>query len=471
MSDDHDPGSSPDPFEGLPEPLREMFEQMGGEQLFAGLQQMFSSGGFGGASTGPVDWNLARRIAIQLADEDDRDPTPEEERVANEAFGIAELWLDEGSLPAPPDAGRLEVSTRAGWAQAALEALTPLVDPVAAASMASMAELARQQMDGGALEQLGLGDLGGLFANFDPAAMLAPMGAMMAGMQAGQVIGQLSTQMLGQFDKGIPTAGRSRAFHVAVNVSEAFEGWELDLTEVAIVLALHEGAQRRLFHAVEWLESHIARLVAQFAEGMEVDPERLERMSRDLLGQVDPEDPASLERAMAAAADLTIEPTPAQQRTLGRLQALIGLVQAWARAEVDRAAADRLPNRVRIEEVLARRRATTGEGDRMLKALLGLDLRPPDDAIGDAFVAHVEAKGGPQALHRALAHPENLPDGVELADPDAWLARLAPTDTIPDDLGALFEGLGEAPAEPSAEERLARGPVDPDDPTDEPPAS
>lgn len=442
----------PDPFEGLPDALREMLGQLGGPDMLAGLQQMFTSGA---GTTGPVDWALARRVAIKLADEGDRDPTDEEEKVAREAFGIAEHWLDEGTLPSPPDGGRLEVSSRVGWAQAALDSMGPLVDPVAAASMAAMAQMAREQFDSGALEQLGLGELSSLLGSFDPGAMLAPMGAMMAGMQAGQVIGQLAGQMLGQFDKGIATAGPSRAFHVAVNVSATFDGWNLDPTEVAIVLALHEGAQRRLFHAVPWLGSHIANLVAQFAEGVEVDPERLEQMSRDLMGQVDPDDPASLEAAMAAAAEFTMEPTVAQERTLARLQAVIGLVQAWARAEVNRAAQERLPNRARIEEVLARRRATTGEGDRLLKGLLGLDLMPPDDAVGDAFVAHVEASGGPQALHEALAHPENLPDAEELAAPDVWLARLRPDDSIPDDLSSLFEGLGDAPVELAADERLA----------------
>lgn len=447
----------PDPFENLPEELREMLAQLGGPDALASMQQMFT----GNTTTGPVDWALARRIAIQLADESDRDPTDAEEQVARNAHGIAEHWLDEGTLPAPPDAGGFTVASRVGWAQAALDAMVPLVDPVAAASLAALGDLAREQFDGGMLEQLGLGELGAMFADLDPTTMLAPMAAMMAGMQAGQVIGQLAGQMLGQFDKGIPTAGTTRAFHVAVNVSEAFEGWDLDATEVAIVLALHEGALRRLFHAVPWLQSHIFHLVAQFAEGVEVDPQRLEQLSRDLMHQIDTDDPEALEQAMAAAADFTMEPTPEQQRILTRLQAVIGLVQAWARAEVHRAAADRLPNRLRIEEVLARRRATSGEGDRLLKGLLGLDLMPPDDAIGDEFVTRVEAAGGPQALHDALAHPENLPDGDELADPDAWLSRLRPSEAVPDDLTSLFEDLGEAPVERTADERRT-SPEDPD---------
>ncbi len=451
-----------DPFEGLPDELRAMLEQLGGAMpggaqglgdMLAGLQQMFSGAS---GTTGPVDWQLARRIAIQIADESDRDPDEAEERAAREAFDIAEHWLDQGTLPASPDGGRLDVTGRVAWVQAALEALAPLVEPVAAASTRALGDLARQQMEGGALESLGLGDLGAMLGGFDPAAMLAPMGAMMSGMQAGQVVGQLSQQLIGQFDLGIPTADPARAFHIAVNATEVFEGWDLDPTEVAIVLALHEGAHRRLFHAVSWLQPHVHRLVAQFADGVVVDPHRLEQMSRDLMTDVDPDDPESLQRAMERAGDFRIEPTPEQERILARLQAVVGLVQAWARREVDRAAASRLPNRSRIEEVLRRRRATRGEGDRLLAALLGLDLAPPDDAVGDAFVARVEEVGGPGALHKALAHPENLPDADELGAPDTWLARLAPDSDVPDDVASLFEGLGDAPVEPTADERVAQ---------------
>ena len=65
----------------------------------------------------------------------------------------------------------------------------------------------------------------------------------------------------------------------------------------------------------------------------------------------------------------------------------------------------------------------------------------------------VEAALGPEGLHRALAHPENLPDAEELADPQRWLARTSDDLDVPDDASALFGELGEAPVEASADER------------------
>jgi len=457
-----------DPFGGaLPPELSAMFEQIGGSEglaaMGAQLSQLFA-GGLG--QSGPVDWDLATRVALQVAAEGDRGPTPEEETRARQALELAEHWLDDSPLPAPPDAGRLLVASRQTWVNAALAALRPLVEPVARASTDAMVSLAQEQL--GELGEAGPGAIPGLeglpagFGDFianlggmDVGGMLRPAGAALMGLQAGQVVGQLARQLLGQYDLGIPTAPRSEAYVLAVNVHEEFDGWDLDPMEVAVVLALTEAAHRRLFHAVPWLEAHIQSLVARFASGTSIDAERMRQVSEELLAGVDPDDPESLRAAMERASGLRMEPTADQRRILERLQAVVCLVGAWARHEAARVAGDRLPGRGRVEEVLRRRRATRGDGEELLAGLLGLDLKPDDETVGESFVGTVEAALGPAGLHRALAHPENLPDAAELADPGAWLARTAADDDVPDDLSALLDGLaGDAPVEGSAAERL-----------------
>ena len=64
---------------------------------------------------GPVDWTLADRVARQVAAPDDRDPTEEETARLTEAVRLAEHWLDASALPAPPDAGRVRIGSRADW--------------------------------------------------------------------------------------------------------------------------------------------------------------------------------------------------------------------------------------------------------------------------------------------------------------------------------------------------------------------
>ncbi len=474
---EHPAHGDDDPFAELPDELKAMLEQLGGpealEEASRQLSALFGAGGAampgftapGAAPQGPVDWRTATHVALQLAAEGDRAPTPAERRTFEEAFALAEHWLDATPLPSPPDAGHVVVGSRQEWVNAAVEALKPLVEPVAKAATDAMIAMAREQLDelGDAGAQELIGDVEGLppqlagvfeqFLSSDPAAMLRPAGASLAGLQAGQVIGQLARQLYGQYDLGLPTAPRGAAHHLAVNVAEDFEGYDLDATEVAIVLGLTEAAHRRLYHAIPWLEAHIASLVARFASGTVVDRSRLEELTNELTSGVDPEDPDSLREAMERASTFRLEPTAEQQRVLHRLQGVLCLVGAWARREVDRAVEGRLPSLPRIQEVLRRRRATRGDGEQLLATLLGLDLKPADEGLGESFVEQVEDALGEDGLHRALAHPENLPSGEELADPGAWLARMAADDDVPDDASALFGDLGDAPREASAEER------------------
>jgi putative hydrolase len=465
MSDQPEPHE--DPFSGLPEELRRMVEQLGGSGLFQQLQSMFR-----GASSGPVNWDLARQAAVQVAAPDDRPATPEERERAAEALRIAEHWLDDSSLPAPPDGGRLLVASRQEWANAAVEGMRPLVEPVARASTKAMGDLAQSQLQDDEvtrqLDAMGMGGLLGGLGGMDLSAMLEPMGATLTGMQAGQVIGQLARQLLGQYELGLPTVGRATAVSVPVNVEEVFGEWDLDPMEVALALALHEAAHRRLYHAVPWLEAHLHGLIAQFANGTQVDAEKLQELSRGMMG-IDPSDPEAMQDALRRAGDFRIEPTPEQRRVLERIQGILALVSAWARSAVAPVASDRLPSLDRIDEILRRRRATKGSGEELLEQLLGLDLKPEDERMGERFVAAVEDAHGPEGLQRALAHPENLPDREELVEPSSWLARMGAGEEVPDDASSLFEGLGDAPVERSADERRAdreaaddAGPDEPD---------
>lgn len=461
---DDQPSHPDDPFAGLPPELRAMLEQLGGPEGLAAAQRQLASllgtmTAHGSAPAGPVDWELATRAALQVAAEGDRSPSDDERRRAADAAQLAEHWLDATGLPSPPDAGRLLVTSRQGWVNAAIVALRGLVEPVAAASADALVAMAQDQLgelgagdpaDAIELDQLGFDHPG---MEIPPAfrellqglsgeqltGMLRMAGAALVGLQAGQVIGKLARQLLGQYDLGIPTAPRAEAQLLAVNVEETFAGYDADPTEVAIVLALTEGAHRRLYHAVPWLEAHVHGLVARFAAAAEVDVERLQELAQDLMVGVDPDDPDSLREAMEKAARLEVEPTEQQRRILTRLQTVVGLVGAWARLEVARAVDGRLPSLERIEEVLRRRRATRGDGEELLAALLGLDLHPDDEHVGEHFVAMVDDVLGPLGLRRALAHPENLPEPDELAEPGRWLARMIEDVEVPDDPSALFD--------------------------------
>ena len=489
--------------------------------------------------SGAVDWSLAERVAREVASVDDRSPSPEERARIEEAFRLAEHWLDAGALPQPPDAGRTLVLDRAAWIDLAIPMFMRLIGPIAEASTEALVALASQQLgelgrlledspdalegglDGLGLDALGLdaerideldlsafglgdaqaeqlrdqlremlssgqglgdllrdamgamgmggdvsgrpgGAMGPMGAMGDPGAMLRPAAATLNALQAGQVIGTLARQVHGHRDLGVPTAPRSTAGLVAVNVAATFDGYDVDATEVAVLLAITEVAQRRLHHAIGWLDEHVIRLIGRFADAMTVDESQLRGLAEQMEQQLDPEDPDAFQRAIERAGQLRLEPNDVQRAILTQLQVVVGLVDAWARYEAAAAVEGRLPSQVRIEEVLRRRRAVKGDGEELLAGLLGLDLRPDDETVPERFVATVIDVLGTAGLEQALAHPENLPDADELADPGSWLARNAADVEIPDDVETLLAGLGAAPAEASADERASQADRDPE---------
>ena len=480
---------------------------------------------------GAVDWSLAERAAREVARVGDRRPSAEERARLEEAFRLAEHWLDAGALPQPPDAGRTLVLDREEWIDLAIPMFMRLIGPIAEASTEALVALASQQLgelgrlledspdaldeglgalgalglDAERLDELdlsafgigeaqadelraqlramlssgeGLGDMlrgalgamgltpgggasgpgGGASAGGgagDPGAALRPAAATLNALQAGQVIGTLACQVHGHRDLGLPTAPRSTAGLIAVNVADTFDGYDLDATEVAVVLAVTEATHRRLHHAIGWLDEHVIRLIGRFAAAMTVDESQLRGLAEQMEQQLDPDDPDAFRRALERAGRLRLEPNAAQRAILGQLQVAVGIVGAWARHEAQVTLEGRLPGLARIEEVLRRRRAVQGDGEELLAGLLGLDLRPDDETLAERFVATVIDVLGTRGLEQALAHPENLPDTEELADAGLWLARNASDVEVPDDVASLLGGLGEAPTEASADERAA----------------
>lgn len=461
MTDDATPMFGPDDFEQLPPELRELLGALSegnpedlleriaevmpqmADQVQGHMRRMAMSG-----ATGPVDWDVARRVGFQLAADGDRSPTTDEVARMQRAMRLAEHWLDDSALPAPPTGSTLRVSRRTEWLQEAIEAMAPLIEPVAAArarALTSLAPDAATDMP----EQFAA-----LLEGVDLGQVVRAAATGMAGLQAGMALGRLSGQVLASHDLGVPTVARDAAVAVAANLAATFDGWGVDPEEVAVAVMLHEEAHRRLFHAVPWLRAHIESLVALFANGTDLDQSRLDQLLSEAMVDVDPEDPESLATAMQRAGQFRLEPTAAQRRVLDRLQGVTDLTRAWARHEALAVAEGKLPNLGVIDEVLRRRRAQVGDGEQVLADLLGLQLTSGDAERGERFVAAVIAARGPSGLHTALAHPENLPDAAELVDPSRWLVRMAAAEGVPDDPASLFAGLEDAPVEASADERL-----------------
>lgn len=448
-----------DPFGELPDELRRLFTS----GMFNAQNLPF---GFAPGATDPVDWTMAKQVAVQVAGA----VSPVSETVSaqyGQAYQVAEQWLDDTDLPAQTSYLPVSCVSAHGWIDAAITTLKPLIEPIAQATTDGLTELTKDAFDGFDAEMLtdemaipGLDSLPPEFAQMlkqfmtqDPSTFLAPAARALTGLQAGQVLGELSTRLLFQHEYILPTASHEQAVLLATNITDAFDGYGLDMRDVTVAIALQEAAHRRVFAAVPWLNGHIQQLFATFARGIRFDKDTLEQLSREFLADVDLNDEDGLAQAMERAAAFTVPPTTEQQHTIQQLHTVLGVVGAWARREAEQVAATRIPTFATIQEVLRRRLATASDGEAKLQSLIGLRLTPDDPSTADSFIRAVDASVGTSGLMQAFAHPENLPTFTELATPDMWLARIN-TPNVPDDLVGLFDGLGDAPVEPSADERL-----------------
>lgn len=388
-----------------------MFDQV---PLFRELRRLMEWQG------GPVNWDLARQSAEAIAGGDATErpaigfaggtSAPDTVRASvpfADAVRTAELWLD-AVTDLPSVEGPVRTLSRIEWVRAATtdEGLGRYLEPVAAGM-------------GDALSGQLPEELAGMGAQLSSA--MNAMGAMVFGVQAGTISGHMASQLLGTYDLGLPTTAPEVVGTVGDNAARFAAQWDLDASEVLHWLALREAAHRRQYAGVPWLADHLRDLIARFAAEADPDAGGLMEALGGGMGSMDPEElRATLERG-----DFTIEPTTAQREVLDQIQALVAFTSGWVDVVVHAAAGELLGSLGRIDEVVRRRRAEAGPGERFLTQLIGLDLRPADLRTGTDFCTAVIAAREQDGLDRAWREPGFLPRADELADPSRWLVRMA----------------------------------------------
>jgi uncharacterized protein (DUF2342 family) len=86
------------------------------------------------------------------------------------------------------------------------------------------------------------------------------------------------------------------------------------------------------------------------------------------------------------------------------------------------APADLIADPEGVRDALANRRADVTS--KLLSAVAGMEMKRRQYREGEEFVREVIELGGVAGLNEAFAGPERLPIADEVADPQAWLARV-----------------------------------------------
>ncbi|MGR6971887.1 zinc-dependent metalloprotease [Streptomyces cynarae] len=371
---------------------------------------MTSIGGAG--SPGMVDWNLAVATATRLVR-----PGPEVSRDEARAV-VAELRRhakaseehvrgftrmgEEGVHDTP-----VLVVDRPGWVRANVagfrEILKPLLDKMSQR---------RGSTPGG--------------------AVLGAVGGKVTGVEVGMLLSFLSSRVLGQYETFAPPTrelpagenGGGRLLLVAPNIVHVERELDVDPHDFRLWVCLHEETHRTQFTAVPWLRDHLEGEIQAFLGETDIDPmtvlERIREAVQSLAGGR-PEG----EEGDDGHSLVELVQTPAQREILGRLTAVMSLLEGHADFVMDGVGPEVVPTVAEIREKFQQRRARGASRlDLALRKLLGLDAKLRQYRDGERFVRAVVEQVGMDGFNRVWTSPNTLPTKAEIAKPADWVARV-----------------------------------------------
>jgi coenzyme F420 biosynthesis associated uncharacterized protein len=339
-----------------------------------------------------VDWRVARRIAAGIAGDPGMPVLPgdlialcedAEERVTRYAR-LTPLT----PLPSP------EAVSRAGWAEANLGGMRGVLDPLA--------------------DRIGP-------ASGPLAGPLRSAGGLLLGAEVGGLVGFLAQRVLGQYEVPPTDPERpARLLFVAPNLERAAQRLEVDGARMLHWVALHEVTHAVQFSSVPWLRAHVAGMVLELSEALEVKLD-----ARAVLRLTDTAELRALVERLRNDGLVAAALGPERKELLDRIQATMALIEGHAEHVMDAAGAEVIEGLDQLRAALERRRHDRPPLMRLFERLLGLEMKMRQYEVGKRFCDTVVERAGVDGLNRAWASPAALPSWVEMEAPEAWMARIS----------------------------------------------
>ena len=252
----------------------------------------------------------------------------------------------------------------------------------------------------------------------DPGPFINAVGSRVTGVQAGTVLAYLSGKVLGQYE--VFSSDPGTLLLVAPNIVEVERKLGADPRDFRLWVALHEVTHRTQFTAVPWLRAHFLSEVRAFVDAAQAPGEQIaERLRRGVAALAD-----SIRNPDSRASVLDLVQTPAQKAVLDRLTAIMTLLEGHAEFVMDGVGPDVVPSVEEIRARFNRRREAANPLERVLRKLLGIEVKLRQYAEGRRFVHGVVDRVGMAGFNRVWESPLTLPYLNELGDPDAWVARV-----------------------------------------------
>jgi coenzyme F420 biosynthesis associated uncharacterized protein len=252
----------------------------------------------------------------------------------------------------------------------------------------------------------------------DPGPFATAVGSRVTGVQAGTVLAYLSGRVLGQYE--VFSTDPGTLLLVAPNIVEAERKLDVDPRDFRLWVCLHEVTHRTQFTAVPWLRGHFLSEVRAFVDASEAGTDQIvERLRRGVAALAD-----SVRNPDSRASVLDLVQTPAQKAVLDRLTGIMTLLEGHAEFVMSGVGPEVVPSVEEIRSRFNRRREAANPLERVMRKLLGIDVKLRQYTEGRQFVHAVVERVGIDGFNRVWESPMTVPYVNELTDPDAWIARV-----------------------------------------------
>jgi coenzyme F420 biosynthesis associated uncharacterized protein len=354
-------------------------------------------------SSGPpkqlVDWGVAVTTAQRIVRPGPQISKDEARAVGRELrrlVPIAERHVAEYTGLLPPDEHiPVAVVDRLGWVKANVDGFQVALEPLMSKLIARRGE---------------------------PSALVRSVGSKVSGAQVGLLMAFLASRVLGQFELFLPPgeSAMGRLTLVAPNIVETERRLDVDPHDFRLWVTLHECTHRTQFTAVPWLRGYFIEQLHSFLDLAELDPMQVLARLRSAAGAIGD----AVRRREAAPSLIEVLQTPEQRVILARLQALMSLLEGHGDFVMDGVGPAVVPSAEEIRRRFDERRTGGSAVDRVMRKLLGLDLKMRQYAEGAAFVRAVVEDVGMASFNQVWTSPGTLPTAAEIADPAQWVRRV-----------------------------------------------
>lgn len=267
---------------------------------------------------------------------------------------------------------------------------------------------------------------------------LEQAGGVVAGVPTGAMLAYLSSAILGQYDPF--TGPEGTLILVAPNVVAVERSLRVRPSDFRLWVCLHEVTHRVQFTAAPWLRDYmresveslvepvdvpIGQLVERLGAAIRADRSGANKSGPNKSGTDQSGDDAEVDGMGGVVGILRATRDPQQREVLDNMLALGTLLEGHADHVMDAVGPQVVPTVADIRAAFDnRRQGRRSPLQRLVRALLGLDVKMAQYLRGKAFVDAVVEQVGMERFNTVWTDATTLPRLNEIEKPELWIARV-----------------------------------------------